>query len=143
MEKYDVPDEHLSYSELKDRVRAECAKALPKQERVMLMAKKLEDDLTLKDTICDQICTDLEDVTSVRHIQRCLPDEYKQQRKRRVTEESTGDLRNCFANADKKVPEQRAMTVDNQGYEEAFEDVNQIHENALAVQAANNYLFTL
>ena len=28
------------------------------------------------------------------------------------------------ANDDKKVPEQKAMTVDNSGYEEAFEDVN-------------------
>ena len=93
MEKYDVPDEHLSYSELKDRIRSECAKNLPAKERVLLMAKKLEDDLTLKDTICDQICTDLGDVTSERHIRRCLTDEYKQQKKRRDTEESTSGLR--------------------------------------------------
>jgi hypothetical protein len=73
--------EHLSYSELKDRIRAECARNLPEKERILLMAKKLEDDLTLKDTICDQICTDLNDVTSERHIRRCLPDEYKQHRR--------------------------------------------------------------
>lgn len=60
---------HLSYSELKDRIQVECARNLPEKERILLMAMKLEDDLTLKDTICDQICTDLEDVTSVRHIQ--------------------------------------------------------------------------
>ena len=99
-------------------------KGSTQKERILLMAKKLEEDLTLKDTICDQICTDLKDVTSEQWIRKSLPDEYKQQRKRRVTEESTSDLRNSFANDDKKVPEQRAMTVDNQGYEEAFEDVN-------------------
>jgi hypothetical protein len=75
--KYSVPDEHLSYPELKDRVREECAKNLPKKERIMLMAQKFEEDLTLKDTICDQVCT---------HIRDCLPAEYKQQKKRRVTE---------------------------------------------------------
>jgi hypothetical protein len=121
---YDIPDEHLSYSELKDRIREECARTLPKKERILLMAKKLEDDLTLKDTICNQICTDLADVTSERHIRRCLPDEYKQQKKKRTTEESTSDLRAWSANDDKNVPEQEAMTVDTEGYEERFEDVN-------------------
>jgi hypothetical protein len=29
-----------------------------------------------------------------------------------------------FVNDDKNVPEQKAMTVNNEGYEEAFEDVN-------------------
>lgn len=123
-EGYEIPDDHLSYSELKDRIRAECAKSLPKQDRILLMAKKLKEDLTLKDTICDQICTDLKDVTSEQWIRKSLPDEYKQIKKRRVTEESTGELRNSFANDDKNVPEQKAMTVDNAGYEEAFEDVN-------------------
>ena len=61
-------------------------------ERILLMAKKLEDDLTLKDIICDQICTDLNDVTSVRHIQRCLPNEYKQRKRKKGKEESTGEL---------------------------------------------------
>ena len=61
-------------------------------ERILLMAKKLEDDLTLKDIICDQICTDLNDVTSVRHIQRCLPYEYKQRKRKKGTEEFTGEL---------------------------------------------------
>jgi hypothetical protein len=57
----EIPDEYLSYSELKDRIREECARALPKKERVLLMAQKLEEDLTLKETICDHICTDLKD----------------------------------------------------------------------------------
>jgi hypothetical protein len=118
----DVPDEYLSYSELKDRIRGEVAKALPKKERVILMAKKLENDLTLKDTICDQICTDFKDLIGESYIRKCLPDEYKQ-RKRRVTEESTGELRSMSENDVKNVPEQKAMTVDNAGYEEAFEDV--------------------
>jgi hypothetical protein len=103
-QKYSVPDEHLSYSELKDRIREECGKTLPKKERIILMAKKLEEDLTLKDMICDQICTDLGDVTSERWIQRCLPDEYKQQKKKRVTEESTSGLANSAANDGKNVP---------------------------------------
>jgi hypothetical protein len=119
----ETPDEKLSYSELKDRIRSECAKNLPAKERILLMAMKLEEDLTLKDTICDQLCTDLKDVTSEQWIRKCLPDEYKHVKKRRVTEESTDDLRNSFANDDKKVPEQKAITVDNAGYEEAFEDV--------------------
>ena len=55
---YETPDEKLSYSELKDRIRSECARNLPAKERILLMAKKLEEDLTLKDTICDQICTE-------------------------------------------------------------------------------------
>jgi hypothetical protein len=120
---YEIPDENLSYSELKDRIRAECVRNLPAKERILLMAKKLEEDLALKDTICDQICTDLGDVTSDRWIRKCLPDEYKQTKKRGVTEESTSGLRNSSANDDKNVPEQKAMTVNNTGYEEAFEDV--------------------
>jgi hypothetical protein len=79
-EGYEIPDDHLSYSELKDRIRAECARSLPDNDRILLMAKKLEEDLTLRDTICDQICSDLGDVTSERHIRRCLPDKYKQHR---------------------------------------------------------------
>ena len=53
---YEIPDENLSYSELKDRIIAECVRSLPAKERILLMAKKLEEDLALKDTICDQIC---------------------------------------------------------------------------------------
>jgi hypothetical protein len=87
------------------------------------MAKKLEDDLTLKDMICDQICTDFKDLIAETYIRRCLPDEYKQQRKRRDTEESSDRLRHCVANDAKNVPERKAMTVDTEGYEEAFEDV--------------------
>ena len=45
-QEYEIPDEKLSYSELKDRIRGEVTVALPKKERVMLLAKKLEDDLT-------------------------------------------------------------------------------------------------
>jgi hypothetical protein len=120
-EEYKIPDEELSYSELKDRIRGECARALPKKERVLLMAKKLEEDLTLKDTICDQICNDLDDVTSKRHIRRCLPDKYKQHKKR-ITEESDSELRTMSENDDKNVSEQKTMTVDTEGYE-VFEDV--------------------
>lgn len=38
------------------------------------------------------------------------------------TEESTGELRNSAANEEKNVPERKAMTVDTQDYEEAYED---------------------
>jgi uncharacterized protein YoxC len=122
-QKYSVPDEYLSYSELKDRIREECAKALPKKERILLMAQKLEEDLMLKDTICDQICTDLKDVTVETWIRRCLPDEYKQHRRKSVTKESTDKLRHSAVNDGKNVPEQESITVDNQGYEQPFEDV--------------------
>jgi hypothetical protein len=117
---YDIPDEHLSYSELKDRIRVECARTLPKKDRILLMAKKLEDDLTIKDTICNQICADLADVTSERHIRGCLPDMYKQKKRRRYDEESTSHLRQIAANNDKNVPEQTPMAVDTEGYQEPF-----------------------
>jgi hypothetical protein len=57
----------------------------------------LEEELTIKDTTYDQICTDLGNGTSVLYIQKCLPEEYKQQKKRRVPEQSTGELANKFA----------------------------------------------
>jgi hypothetical protein len=120
-QKYSVPDEDLSYSDLKDRIKEECRKNLPAKERILLMAKKLEADLTLKDTICDQICNDLGDATSERHIQRCLPDEYKQQKKKRDMKESTSGLATMSANDDKNVPEQETITLDNQGYEKPFD----------------------
>jgi hypothetical protein len=116
---YSVPDEHLSYSELKDRIRGEVARTLPKKERIILMAKKLEDDLALRDTICDQICCDFKDLIAEQYIRRCLPDEYKQHR-RRLPEETSDELRTKFVNDDKNVPEQTAMTVDTEGYEEPF-----------------------
>jgi hypothetical protein len=122
IERYETPDEHLSYSELKDRIREECGKNLPAKERIQLMAKKLEEDLTLKDTICDQICTDLGDVTSDRWVRKCLPDEYKQTRKRNKGTEQDAEL--SSANVDKNVPEQKAMTVDTEGYEEPFEEAD-------------------
>jgi hypothetical protein len=46
----------------------------------------------LKDTICDQICNDLADYTSERWIRKCLPDEYKQHKRKKSIEESTGQL---------------------------------------------------
>jgi FtsZ-binding cell division protein ZapB len=119
MEEYNVPDEHLSYSELKDRIRGEVARTLPKKERIILMAKKLEDDLTLKDTICDQICCDFKDLIAEQYIRRCLPDEYKQHR-RRLPKETSDELRTKFVNDNKNIPEQTAMTVDTQGYDESF-----------------------
>jgi hypothetical protein len=45
-ERYEIPDDHLSYSELKDRIRAECARDLHDKNRILLMAKKLEDNDT-------------------------------------------------------------------------------------------------
>jgi hypothetical protein len=65
------------------------------------MAKKLEEDLTLKETTCDQICTDLDDVRSDRWIQKCLPDEYKKKRRKKGIEESIGELPNSSENDDK------------------------------------------
>ena len=122
MKEYEVPDDHLSYSELKDRIIAECARNLPAKERILLMAKKLEEDLTVKDTICSQICTDLSEVTSERWVRKCLPDEYKQQKKRNRGTEQYAEQ--SAANDDNNVPEQKAMTVDTQGYEQPFEDIS-------------------
>lgn len=122
MKEYEVPDDHLSYSELKDRIIAECARNLPAKERILLMAKKLEEDLTVKDTICSQICTDLSEVTSERWVRKCLPEEYKQQKKRNRGTEQYAEQ--SAANDDNNVPEQKAMTVDTQGYEQPFEDIS-------------------
>jgi hypothetical protein len=124
MKEYDVPDEHLNYSELKDRIKAECVRHLPAKERILLMAKKLKEDLTLKNTICEQICNDLADATSVRWIQKCLPDEYKKRKSKKTTEQSTGELTNSSLIEDKNVPEQKAMTVEIGGYERSFEDIS-------------------
>jgi len=118
---YETPDEHLSYSELKDRIREECRKNLPEKERIVLMAKKLEEDLTPKNRICHQICTDLCDVTSDRWVRKCLPSEYKQQKKRNKGTEQYAEQ--SSANDGKNVPEQETITVDNQGYERPFDQI--------------------
>jgi hypothetical protein len=121
LDKYETTDEHLSYSELKDRIREECRKNLPAKERIVLMAKKLEEDLTPKDRICRQICTDLCDVTSERWVRKCLPDEYKQQKKRNKGTEQYAEL--TSANDDINLPEHETITVDNHGYERPFDEM--------------------
>jgi hypothetical protein len=106
---YEIPDEKLSYSELKDRIRKEVTDALPKKERIMLLAKKLEynDYLAIKDTICSQICTDFKDLISPDYIRKCLPEEYKQKSKmrRRVCNTS-------IANDGKNAAEQITVAID-------------------------------
>jgi hypothetical protein len=104
---YEIPDEKLSYSELKDRIRKEVAGALPKKERIMLLAKKLEQDLAIKDTICSQICTVFKDLISPDYIRKCLPEEYKQKSKMRRRACNTN-----IANDDKNVAEQRTVVID-------------------------------
>ena len=104
---YEIPDEKLSYSELKDRIREEVIGALPKRERIMLLAKKLEDDLAIKDTICSQICTDFKDLISPDYIRKCLPEEYKQKSKMRRRACNTS-----IANDNKNVAEQRIVAID-------------------------------
>jgi hypothetical protein len=105
---YEIPDEKLSYSELKDRIRKEVAGALPKKERIMLLAKKLEDGdyLAMKDTICSQICTDFKDLISPDYIRKCLPEEYKQKSKMRRRACNTS-----IANEGKNVAEQRTTVA--------------------------------
>jgi len=103
---YKIPDEKLSYSELKDRIREEVTGALPKKERIVLLAKKLEDDLAIKDTICGQICTDFKDLISPDYIRKCLPEEYKQKSKMR-----RGACNTNIANDDKNVAEQRTVAI--------------------------------
>jgi hypothetical protein len=104
---YKISDEKLSYSELKDRIRIEVTDAYGKslkKERIMLIVKKLEGDITIKDTICHRICTDFGDLISEQYIRRNLPDEYKCWKKRR--EKSTSCLRNSGANS------RKLMTID-------------------------------
>jgi hypothetical protein len=117
---YKIPDEKLSYSELKDRIREEVTGALPKKERVMLLAKKLEDDLAIKDTICSQICTDFKDLISESYIKKCLPSEYKQKSKQRKKEEKP--CATSSANDDNTVSEQKAMTVNAHTGQEAVSE---------------------
>jgi hypothetical protein len=108
LQHYEIPDEKLTYSELKDRIREEVAGALPKKERIMLLAKKLEEDdyLAIKDTICSQICTDFKDLISPDYIRKSLPEEYKQKSKMRRRVCNTN-----IANDDKNVAEQRTTVV--------------------------------
>jgi hypothetical protein len=113
---YEIPDEKLSYSELKDRIREEVAGALPKKERIMLLAKKLEDDLAIKDTICSQICTDFKDLISLDYIRKCLPKEYKQKSKMR-----RGACNTNIAKEGKNVSEQ-IVQISSTG-EETYEPV--------------------
>src|SRR5919108_3832162 len=101
---YETPDEKLSYSELKDRIREEVIGALPRKGRIMLLAKKLEQ--AIKDTICSQICTDFKDLISPDYIRKCLPEEYKQKSKMR-----RGACNTNIANDDKNVPERRTTVV--------------------------------
>jgi hypothetical protein len=103
---YEIPDEKLSYSELKDRIREEVTGTLPKKERIMLLAKKLEQDLAIKDTICSQICANFKDLISPDYIRKCLPEEYKQKSKMRKKACNTN-----IANEDKNVAEQRTTAV--------------------------------
>ena len=104
---YEIPDEKLSYSKLKNRIREEVARALPKKERIMLLAKKLEDDLAIKDTICSQTCTDFKDLISPDYIRKCIPEEYKQKSKMRKKACNTN-----IANDDKNVAEQRTVAIE-------------------------------
>jgi hypothetical protein len=120
MESYDIPDEHLSYSELKDRIKEECARNLPAKDRIILLAKKLEQDLQPKETICEQICKDLEDVTAERWIRKCLPEEYKQVKKRNKGTEQLSGSRSAYD--DKNSPERETVTVDAQGHEVPFDE---------------------
>jgi hypothetical protein len=74
----------------------------------MLLAKKLEqDNLSIKDTICSQICTDFRDLISPDYIRKCLPEEHKQKSKMR-----RGACNTSVANDDKNIAEQRAVFLD-------------------------------
>src|SRR5919109_2219939 len=73
----------------------------------MLLAKKLEQDLAIKDTICSQICTDFKDLISPDYIRKCLPEEYKQKSKMRREVCNTN-----IANDGKNVAEQRTVAID-------------------------------
>jgi hypothetical protein len=121
---YEIPDEKLSYSELKDRIRKEVTSALPKKERIMLLAKKLEYDLTIRDTICSQICTDFKDLISPDYIRKCLPEKYKQKSKMR-----RGACNTSIANEDKNVAEQRAVAINASTGQETISEPDQ--KNAL------------
>jgi hypothetical protein len=105
---YEIPDEKLSYSELRDRIREKVTGALPKKKRIMLLAKKPEDDyLAFKHTICSQICNDFRDLISPDYVRKCLPVEHKQKSKMR-----RGACNPSLANDDKNIAEQRAVFID-------------------------------
>jgi hypothetical protein len=54
-------------------------------------------------------------------VRKCLPSEYKQQKKRNKGTEQYAEL--SSANDDKNLPEQETITVDNQGYERPFDEM--------------------
>ncbi len=106
----------LSYSELKDRLRNRAQRYLPTKEELLLLAKKLEDDLHPKEHICTQICKDFDDIVSDKYIRNRLPEEYKQKSKIRQ-----GNLRNGSANEDKRVTEQSDEEKDQKKVTESIE----------------------
>src|SRR5215208_1020458 len=98
----------------------------------MLLAKKLEDDdyLTIKDTICGQICTDFKDLISPDYIRKCLPEEYKQKSKMRREVCNTN-----IANEGKNVAEQRTIAINaNTGQETISEPESEPKEEIIKLR---------
>lgn len=105
---YTTTDEELSYSDLKDKIREEVSTKLPTKERLMLLAKKLEDDLVPKENICTDICKDLADIISDRYIRKLLPDEFKQKKKASGTSSANDDKKTIEEN---NIPEPEEIEI--------------------------------
>jgi hypothetical protein len=87
------------------------------------LPKTLEDNGMPTGLISEEIIRALADEgygITKQPINRCLERKYKTKLCNNVLEEPE----TSFQNDDKNVPEQKAMTVETRGYEQAFEDVN-------------------
>jgi len=79
-----VPLENLNYSQLKELTRKEISNFLvSKKERILLLARKLEENEKIKNKICAHLCRDFGDLISPDYIRECVPDIYKEKSKAR------------------------------------------------------------
>jgi hypothetical protein len=79
-----IPLEDLNYAQLKDVTREEILSFLiSKKERILLLARKLEESEKIKNRISARLCQDFGDLISPDYIIECLPDIYKEKSKAR------------------------------------------------------------
>lgn len=74
----------LNYAQLKDLTREELRSFLiSKKERILLLARKLEQNEKIKNKICARLYQGFGDLISLDYIRECLPDIYKEKSKAR------------------------------------------------------------
>lgn len=72
---------NMNYAQLKDLTREELSFLISKKERILLLARKLEENEKIKNKISARLCQDFGDMISPDYIRECLPDIYKEKSK--------------------------------------------------------------